>query len=75
MTQFNVDPLIYALSGSNLHTYAVDFHHDFSTYMTNLADITEMGGTARGVQGLVELLRRHRGGRLSPGRFPGAGGR
>ncbi|MCP2295811.1 hypothetical protein APR11_002229 [Nocardia amikacinitolerans] len=45
MTQFNVDPLVYVSTASNLNTYAVDFHKAFANAMEQLSDSTEMGGT------------------------------
>ncbi|BDT98018.1 ADP-ribosyltransferase [Nocardia sputorum] len=45
MTEFNVDPLIYVITASNLNTYAVDFHKAFSNAMGQLSDSREMGGT------------------------------
>ncbi|BDT96263.1 hypothetical protein IFM12275_62390 [Nocardia sputorum] len=45
MTEFNVDPLIYVTTASNLNTYAVDFHKAFSNAMGQLSDSREMGGT------------------------------
>ncbi|WP_331758056.1 hypothetical protein OG225_42045 (plasmid) [Nocardia sp. NBC_01377] len=45
MTEFNVDPLVYVSTASNLNTYAVDFHKAFVSAMEQLADISEMGGT------------------------------
>jgi hypothetical protein len=45
VTDFNVDPLIYVTTASNLNTYAVDFHKAFSNAMGQLSDSREMGGT------------------------------
>ncbi|WP_454200056.1 polymorphic toxin type 24 domain-containing protein [Nocardia sp. Marseille-Q1738] len=45
MTEFNVDPLIYALSASNLHTYASDFHKAFEAQMAALSGTKDMGGS------------------------------
>ncbi|WP_240505175.1 hypothetical protein [Nocardia mangyaensis] len=41
-----VNPLIYTLAGSNLHTYAREFHKLFSTQMSALSGTGGMGGTA-----------------------------
>ncbi|MEU4807677.1 ADP-ribosyltransferase [Nocardia fluminea] len=45
MTEFNVDPLVYASTAINLNTYAVDFHKAFANALGQLSDSKEMGGT------------------------------
>ncbi|MGV9409220.1 WXG100-like domain-containing protein [Nocardia sp. NPDC003693] len=45
MTDFNVDPNVYATAAAALNSAATDFHAAFQGQMTALSDTVDMGGT------------------------------